>query len=212
MRESPLAVPLALATSIVVALGLVAEVGRYTFRAPRAFVEAFSLSMEHNVPTWFATCLLFACAEALIGIARASARAQRPFSAHWRALGAIFLFMSLDEAIEIHEHMAYLVEGRGVLYFSWVIPGAALVLAVALAFLRFVRHLGPDTRLRFVVAAALYVSGALLCELPLGAWTERHGDDNLGYALIDFVEETLELVGAGCFLVALHAYRAEEGA
>ena len=43
-------------------------------------------------------------------------------------------------------------------------------------------------------------------ELPLGYWTERHGNDNLVYALIDLVEESLELLGVSLFLVALVEY------
>ncbi len=40
-------------------------------------------------------------------------------------------------------------------------------------------------------------------ELPLGLWTDVHGDDNVGYALLDWTEETLELVGATLFVLAL---------
>ena len=45
--------------------------------------------------------------------------------------------------------------------------------------------------------------GRAAMELPLGWWTEQHGSDNLVYALIDHVEEALELVGASLFLAAL---------
>lgn len=205
-RDRDFSRALGIAIVVVAALGLGAELVHYTVGASPAFVDTFSLSMERNVPTWFATCLLFACGALLFRIARATAEAHLAFVRHWRALGAIFLFMSLDEAIEIHEYLAYVVEGRGWLYFSWVVPAAVIVLVVGAAFARFLGHLEPVTRRRFVVAGIVYVSGALLCELPLGAWTERHGDDNLGYAFIDFVEETLELVGAGYFLVSLRAY------
>ena len=56
---------------------------------------------------------------------------------------------------------------------------------------------------RFVIAGAIYVTGAVLLELPLGAWTEQYGADNLGYALIDWCEETLELVGLTLFAATL---------
>jgi hypothetical protein len=45
-------------------------------------------------------------------------------------------------------------------------------------------------------------------ELPLGWWTERFGDDGLGYALIDWVEETLEMTGAAAALLVLLRHRA----
>jgi hypothetical protein len=121
----------------------------------------------------------------------------------------VFAYMSLDEAVEIHEHLGGWIETGGLLYFDWVIPAAVLVLAVGIAYLRFLAHLDPQTRRRFVVAGALYVGGALLMELPLGWWTEQHGDDNLGYALMDWIEETLELAGASYFLVSLWQYRSD---
>jgi hypothetical protein len=45
--------------------------------------------------------------------------------------------------------------------------------------------------------------------LPLGWWVERAGNDNLGYALIDWVEETMEMIGASLAVVALVAHRRE---
>jgi hypothetical protein len=203
---------LAVTTSLVALLGVVAELGHYLLDAPTLLVELFSLSVEGNVPTWYATCLLFACGEALFGIARTRAHMGAPFARHWWALGGVFLFMSLDEAIEIHEHLAYVVEGRGLFYFSWIIPATAVLIVLGGAYLRFLLHLASETRRRFIIAGVIYISGALLCELPLGLWTERHGDDNLGYALIDAVEETLELGGAAYFLIALRAYRAQAAA
>jgi hypothetical protein len=198
---------LAATTALVALLGVGSELGHYVFGAPILLVDLLSLSVEGNVPTWYATCLLFACGEALLRVAHATSAARAPFARHWWALGLVFLFMSLDEAIEIHEHLAYVVEGRGVFYFSWVIPAFVVVVALGLAYLRFLSHLASEPRRRFLIAGALYVTGALLFELPLGLWTERHGDDNLGYALIDAAEETLELVGATYFLLALRAYR-----
>jgi hypothetical protein len=39
-------------------------------------------------------------------------------------------------------------------------------------------------------------------ELALGYWTDLYGSSNHGYALIDWVEETMEMIGAGLFLAA----------
>lgn len=118
--------------------------------------------------------------------------------------------MSLDEAIEIHEYLGWLVDGEGVFYFAWVIPAGAIVAALGLFYLPFLRRLPAGTRWRFVAAGAIYVGGALLMELPLGYWVEHHGDDNLGYGLIDWVEETMELAGLSLFAVAIARHRAVE--
>jgi hypothetical protein len=111
--------------------------------------------------------------------------------------------MSLDEAIELH---GGLFGGSGLLYFDWVVPASVVVAIVAAVYWPFLRDLVPQRRRQFVTTAALYLGGALLLELPLGWWTERAGSDTAGYALIDWVEETLELAGASWFLLALVAH------
>jgi hypothetical protein len=119
--------------------------------------------------------------------------------------------MSLDETAQIHERLNslhVLSHLRGVFYFGWIIPASVIVLLVGAAYLPFVFHLPKATRVRFIVAGVIYVGGALVMEMPLGAWATKHGEDNLGYALIDAVEETMEMVGASLFLVALLRHRA----
>lgn len=123
----------------------------------------------------------------------------------------LFAWASLDEAAELHEHLGGLFGTGGILYFDWVISAAALLVAVAVALWPWLRELPTSTRRRMLVAGGVYFGGALVMELPLGWWTERFGADSLGYALIDWVEETLELVGAVLMLRALllHATAAE---
>lgn len=180
-------------------LGLGAELAFARWgRAAAPLAGFLSLSYERNLPTWYASGLLLCCALALFAHARA-ALTQR---ARWRGLGAAFVYLSLDEAVGLHEHLGVL-ELHGVLYFSWVVPAAVLVALLGLVYLPFLRALPQRLRAQVLLAGALYVGGALGMELPLGWWTERHGDANLTYALIDHVEELLELLGAGLFLAAL---------
>jgi len=158
-----------------------------------------SLSYEGNLPTWYATVLLWSAALGLARIAANEASAERP---HWWGLAAVFALMSLDEAVELHESLGGAALS-GVLYFSWVIPGALLTALFAWTYWGFWRRLPVPTRRGFAVAAALYVGGALGMELPLGAWVEVHGDENLVYGLLDFVEESLEITGLSVFLLAI---------
>lgn len=168
-------------------------------------VPRLSLSYEHNVPTWVASSLLLACALAAGAIARGASRWRR----HWWGVTAVFAYASLDEAAELHEHLGGHLEAGGVLYFDWVIWAAAILAVLAAVFLPFVRALPAATRRRLVAAGAIFFGGAVAMELPLGLWVERAGPDGLGYALIDWIEETLELVGASLALVALVAHRQE---
>lgn len=195
------------AVAFVAGLGLVAEI--WNVRSHDAVIDALlpklSLSYESNLPTWFSSSLLLACAVAAAAIARDRLVGYR----HWWFIGVLAAWMSLDEATELHEHLGGHIGTSGVLYFDWVIPASIIVALLVVAFIPFIRRLHPATRNRLILAGAVYVGGALLMELPLGWWTERHGTDTLGYALIDWVEETMEMVGAVFAFTALLAHRQE---
>lgn len=171
-------------------------------------VGLFSLSYEGNLPTWYSSALLLACAVTLGAIAPAAPDGQ---GRYWSLLAAVFGYLSIDEAVGLHEQLNELVHLGGPLYFGWILPAGVAVALLGAAYLRFLLRLPPETRRRFLLAGALYVGGALLMEIPLGLWTEAHGDGDLGYALIDFVEESLEMIGATLFLLALLRHAAQHG-
>lgn len=191
---------------LVSLLGLLAELG-----APRGldafWVELFSLSYEANLPTAYSATLL-ATSAALLGLHARDLRTARDRNAlGFAALALLMLYVSIDEAVELHEHLASLYAGSGWLYFGWVVPGAIIVALLAGVFLPFVLRLSGSTRKAFLLAATVYVLGALGMELPLGYYTERYGDAGLGYGLIDWVEETLEMFGACLFVAAVDRER-----
>jgi hypothetical protein len=197
--------PLLAAGATIAGAGLAVELAHARSDAPvvESLVALLSLSDEANVPTWYASALLLGCALLRRAIA-IDVRARRgPHRIHWLVLAAGFYYMSLDEAVELHEHLGGLFGGEGLLYFDWVIPASVVVALVALLYLPFLRALPAPRRTRFIVAGVIYVGGAVGFELPLGWWTAHAGPDNLTYALIDWAEETLELLGASLFLLAL---------
>jgi hypothetical protein len=197
------------AVAVVSALGLAIEVAHTRSHSDtmELLVAKLSLSYEANLPTWLSSSLLLACAVA----AGAIAAARPAWHRHWWAIGALAAWMSIDEAVELHEHLGGFFDIGGVLYFDWVIPASGIVVALVIAFWPFVRALPAATRTRLVIAAAIYIGGALVMELPLGWWTEQRGNDGFGYALIDWIEETLEMIGVTLALVALVAHRQEMG-
>jgi len=173
--------------------------------SPRRLLELASLSGEANLPTWWASLLAAACAVELASVARARAAAARRWVPHFTLLAAGFALISADEVAQLHEDLGLLVDGEGIFYFGWVkvaIPLCALLLAV---FLPLLRALPRALLTRFLLWGALYVGGAVGMELPLGLWVQRHGMDDLGYSLLDWVEETLELFALTGFLGVLRA-------
>jgi hypothetical protein len=196
-----LVVALFVISGLVCGAGLAVELARYCGGLDREawLRSALSLSYEGNLPTWYSSGLLWTAA---LGLGLCGTRDEGRERARWWMLAALFMLMSLDEAISLHEHLGG-AELHGVLYFSWVVPGALLTAAVAVSYLGFWLRLPAPTRRGFAWAFGLYVGGALGMELPLGAWFEVHGDENLGYALLDAVEESLEIFGLSVFLVAI---------
>lgn len=171
------------------------------------FVPRFSLVQEANVPTWYSSTTLLVCAVLLGVVARVEREAGSRFALHWKVLALLFLYLSIDEAAELHELLIEPLRGTlnagGLFHFAWVVPGIALLVVLGLAYARFLVHLPASTRRLFVAAAATFVGGAVGAEMVGGAWVESRGFHNLGSVLIWTVEESLEMLGIAVFVYAL---------
>ena len=169
----------------------------------------FDLDAEGNLPTFFSTVLLLACCGVLAIVAAHARRHGDGDATRWTVLAAGFLFMAIDEFTKLHELMDAPMQAlmgetaSGWLLYTWVVPYALVVLALAAWFLSFVRRLPRDTRFRFCIAGAIYVGAALGIEFLEGAQAGLHGEDSLGYAVLTTVQEVLEMAGLILFLDAL---------
>jgi hypothetical protein len=120
--------------------------------------------------------------------------------------------MAFDEAFQFHERLnipvgTLLGDGSlGVFYFPWTIPGIALVSVLGLYFLRFLLHLPAATGLSFLMAATLYLGGAIGVELIGSRHAELYGYENWTYTMIATLEESLEMAGLIVFIWALLKY------
>jgi len=173
-------------------------------------VNLFSLDREGNVPTWFSAFLLLSCAALLTIITLVRREESDRWWTYWCGLAVIFLYLSMDEAASIHEltitPVRDLLDVGGIFHWAWVIPGMIFVAAIGLTYFKFVLSLPRRTRSHFVVAAAVFLGGALGVEMAGAAWFEEFGRRNLGYVTFWTVEETLEMAGLIIFLYALLRY------
>jgi len=69
------------------------------------FVNLFNLNNEMNVPAWHSSSTLLLCSILLGLIANHKMREGDGYSLHWVGLALIFVFLSLDEAISVHERL-----------------------------------------------------------------------------------------------------------
>jgi len=172
----------------------------------------FYLDEENNIPTFFSSGILLLSACLLTVIAVLKKRERDSFAGHWIALAIIFILLAMDEASSTHELLTApirnLLHTSGLLYFAWVVPGLAFVLAIATIYWRFLTHLPTITRRLFVVAAIVYISGVIGTELVAGWYVELYGKNNLTYSFLAMLEETLEMTGVIVFVYALLDYMA----
>lgn len=178
-------------------------------------VRLTSVDAEKNIPTAFSVLLLLFAAQLLALIAVLRSRQADSLVGYWAALALGFVLMAADEAWELHEMLVAPVRGLmsddrlGIFHFAWVVPGIALVLVLGLFFLKFLLRLPRKTRVSFVIAAALYLGGAIGVELIGGRYAEAHGQANLTFSMLATIEENLEMVGSIVFIRALLAHLAE---
>lgn len=172
--------------------------------------ELFKLDAEQNFPTYFSAVILLVAAALLALVAALKRRRSDPFSVHWTGLSAVFLYMSMDELIGLHEiagsKIAAFATTGGAFYYTSTIFTLAMVVLVGLTFLRFLLHLPRGTTKLFVAAGGLYVLGALGMEMIGGMVDESFGTTGSLYLAITTLEETCEMAGVVLFIYALLHY------
>lgn len=169
----------------------------------------FDLGGDMSVPTWFASAMLFMCTVLLAICAEIADRRQTGFVRSWQGLAIIFLMMSIDEIATLHEWSGTLLESlplTGFFYYQWVIFGLAFVAVFGLLYARFFFHLPRNSQRRFLLAAVLFVGGALGVEMFNARFEWLVGYSNLTYDLLTTVEETLEMLGVLVFIDGLLRY------
>ncbi|MBE9190402.1 hypothetical protein IQ230_08520 [Gloeocapsopsis crepidinum LEGE 06123] len=172
--------------------------------------ELFNLNREFNIPTLYATSLLLTSSILLAIIAYAKQVRGDRFVRYWMALSIIFLYLATDEIISLHERTVEPLRSKlntgGLLYYTWIIPGAIFVLLCLLVFRRFLRNLPSKTRQLILLAGTIFISGALGVEAVGGYYADLHGEQSMVYAMIAGIEEFLEMLGIIVFIYALLSY------
>lgn len=193
----------------------------------RGFIFAFYFDHEANFPSLY-SALLMAFASALLWVIGSSGDEKlRKQSTHWKLLSFVFAFLAVDEFGSVHESLIQPVKQllsqsspvqSDYLYFAWLIPYSIATLIIGLVYLRFFRRLPVQTRLLFLLAAAIFLSGAVVMEMVGGKYWADQGwaldgtnEVDLRYALITTVEEFLEMSGSIIFVCTLLHYYLRNG-
>lgn len=207
---------LIVAVCFLVGAGIVASYLRYGPQSmlTERFVEAFLVNFEHNVPTWFSTVLLFTNALLLSVIAGFAFQVRDRWRWYWCGLALVFMYLSLDEAAQLHESAMVPVREAfdlsGPFHYAWVVPAMACLTIFAMLYLRFTLALPKKTMLLFILAAVMYVGGAIGVEMVSSDYIWNKIENGLGrdigYDLLGVLEESLEMFGQVVFFHALAGY------
>jgi len=158
----------------------------------------FYLGVESNFPSWFSSMILLSGSLMLFILYKITSDTEP--DKFWAFLSVVFVFLSMDEAISLHEHFIWALRERynltGFFFFGWVIPGIAFVAIVGSMSIPFLRRLPPKVATHLMIAGGAYVFGAVGFEMIGGFFYERISEDNYTsemYRAIATVEESLEM-------------------
>lgn len=194
-----------LATAALLMAHTLTQVGIYGLRADKHWLDVVNMDRELNLPTLFSTLLLLTSAFLL---RRLSLSQSNDHAAEWTLLSRIFVFLALDEALQIHEILIFpglRHQIHPALASTWVIPYGLIALALLWHLRRFLTALPAKTSTSFLKAGSIYLTGAIGMEM-VGSFAVRSGLIRLHsfwYGAITGLEESLELVGLVLFLHAL---------
>jgi hypothetical protein len=192
-------------------IGVGIQIAKYVFNYQDEWLDLFNVDRELNFPTWFSALMICFCAILFRIIATGKKQQGDRYTKDWKLLSLIFYWLAIDEIVSIHEifiipEVSQALHLPWFLYSAWVIPGMIFVAWFARRYSKFVRHLPSKSRLHFVLAACLYVGGALIMEM-IGSYIAKSlSQQNIIYALSTSVEEFLEMTGIVMLIYSLLYY------
>jgi hypothetical protein len=195
---------------LLTAISILGQVYKFTIGYDRYIVSMFDLDSEKNFPTWYATISLFFCSFLLVVIGFVKKHSDDQFYINWITLSILFLVLSLDENVQLHEQtitpLRSLFNSSGIFYFAWVIPACFILIFLLLYFLKFLKNLPVKTRTLFIFAGTIFIIGSIGGELVGGYYQSMYQEKNMAYAVITNIEELFEMLGVLTFIYALFDY------
>ena len=165
------------------------------------FVHMFDLDMERNIPTFFSSILLLFSGFLFYVLSFLSKVSKDPMPTHryWFGLSLVFTFLAIDENAKIHEQIGdftkQFIDVGGYLYYPWVISYVMLTLILAIVYFKFFLSMPKKLFLAFMLAAFIFLSGAIGFELIGANESSIHGTSTIRYSILYTIEESLEMFG-----------------
>ena len=173
-------------------------------------ITLFDFDTEHNVPTFYSSLALLFSAILLFLIAFKNKKSNQVYFP-WLILGLVFLFLSFDEILELHEHFVRLTQrlfelsGFGTAY--WTIPYLIGLFLLFIVLFKFLKLLPKKTLYLFLISGGIFLSGAVGMEVIGGRYLEFNGINTPVYCFLYTIEELLEMAGIILFIYSLTSFK-----
>ena len=193
----------------VVSTGI--QICKYVFDYRDGWMKLFNLDREFNFPNFYSALMLGFCAGLLKIIAQEKKQKSNRLAGDWQLLSLIFTYLAIDELLSIHEILIIPQVSEALnlpwfLHSMWVIVGIIFVAWFIKRYRYFVRRLPSDSKKHFILAASIYIGGALIMEMVGSHLAEAQGQQYLPYALVATLEEVMEMSGIVTFIYGLLYY------
>jgi len=163
------------------------------------FVQMVDLDQEANLPTLFSSTLLLIAGFLFYLLYKVAYNEKSEYPNYWLGLSFVFIFLGFDESAKIHETLGdwteQFVDISGYLHYPWVISYSILVLFLGIVYFRFFYNMKKKVFYSFMLAAFIFLSGAVGFELLGAKEASLHGTDTLLYCSYYTIEESLEMFG-----------------
>jgi hypothetical protein len=176
------------------------------------YTRIFDFNVKNNLPHAYKSLLLLIAALVIAWIAHERKLAGGAYLGRWKALGWIFLWMSIDEGVQIHQQLVAplvvvaLRTGTAAAANSklaWLIPYGILTAIFAVAYLPFLRHLPAKIRKLVAAGGVVYVAGVAVIEVFEHLYAKAYGDGDFIYLVLSNAGEWFQMVGTTLFTYAL---------
>ena len=133
------------------------------------YLNFFDFDQESNFPSFYSTLAILVAAF-LLSFITYIRKVKNLSYVLWFFLALGFLFLAIDESIEIHEKIGNQIRRgsnlTGVFHYPWVIPYGLFVIFFAIVYyFKFLKHLPFKIQKLMIFSGLIYVFGALGLEM-----------------------------------------------
>lgn len=172
-------------------------------------VQMFNLDAERNIPTIFSALILLLSSVLLEVIALAKQRQKEAYIYQWHGLALIFMYLSFDELLEIHEKVNRKINAiiQSTPGNYWDVFNVIFLVIFILAYLKFFLYLPKKIQNVFFLAFASCVIGGVGIELISVIGFSNIYHQKVFFAeVITTIEESLEILGIIIFIQGIFMY------